>query len=74
MNQLKLNSIMIKGIFFWPIALAMHIASILVVYFVFSEITNPFLNVRWLLENRSETKGGTLYFYIALLLILLTYA
>ena len=46
---------------FWPYALTANRGIAYVMYFVFTEVTNPLLNLRWLLENRIGWENTKLY-------------
>lgn len=55
---------------FWPLALCMNKNVIYVIYFNFTELSNPFLNLRWLIENRPGAPQGILYYLFAAGLLL----
>lgn len=60
----------VLSILFWPFALCCHINTISVIYFVFTEITNPCLNLRWVMESRPGWGNGIPYYLCGATLLL----
>ncbi|CAD7963254.1 unnamed protein product [Amoebophrya sp. A120] len=58
------------SLIFWPYALSAHRAAIPIAYFVLTEISNPCVNFRWLLENRPGWDTSVMYYTAGITMLL----